>query len=89
MTTRAGPTAYSTFRRKEQPSVSLALPPVGWHSTVEQDAQNTTVDACEKTVVIWKQPGHFTSMKKELGDWTKRFSLCWRASYSWGGCSRS
>ena len=65
--------------------MSLALPPVGWHSTVEHDAQKTTVDACEKTVVIWKQPGHLTSMKKELGDWTRRLSLCWRASYSAGG----
>jgi len=44
--------AYSTFLRNEQPSVSLALPPVGWHSTVEHEAQNTTVEACEKTVVI-------------------------------------
>jgi hypothetical protein len=31
------------FLRKEQPSVSLALPPVGWQSTVEQPAQMTTV----------------------------------------------
>ena len=38
-------TAYSTFLRNEQPSVSFALPPVGWHSTVEQEAQNTTVEA--------------------------------------------
>ena len=27
----------------------------------------TTVWACEKTVVIVKQPGHLTSMKKERG----------------------
>lgn len=33
------------FLRKEQPSVSLALPPVGWQSTVEQPAQMTTVCA--------------------------------------------
>ena len=26
-----------------EPSVSLALPPVGWHSTVEQLTQRTTV----------------------------------------------
>jgi hypothetical protein len=31
------------FLRNEQPSVSLALPPVGWHSTVAQPAQMTTV----------------------------------------------
>jgi hypothetical protein len=27
----------------------------------------TTVWACEKTVVMVKQPGHLTSMKKERG----------------------
>lgn len=31
------------FRRKEQPSVSLALPPVGWQRTLEQEPQVTTV----------------------------------------------
>lgn len=36
---------YSTFRRNEHPSVRRALPPVGWHSTVEQAPQKTTVDA--------------------------------------------
>jgi len=36
----------------EQPSVSFALPPVGWHNTVAQAAQNTTVCAWEKTVVL-------------------------------------
>ncbi len=60
--------AYSTFLLKLHPSVSFALPPVGWHSTVLHEAQKTTVEAWEKTVVIWKQPGHLTSMKKELGD---------------------
>ena len=36
-----------------------------------------------------KQPGHFTSMKNELGVWTRRLSL-WRRCYSSrGGCSRS
>jgi hypothetical protein len=53
--------------------VSLALPPVGWHSTVEQPAQMTTVWACEKTVVIVKQPGHLTSMKNDRGPGT---SVC-------------
>lgn len=71
---------YSTFLRKEHPSVRRALPPVGWQRTVEHEAQNTTVAAWENIVVIWKQPGHFTSMKNELGDCTKRLSLCWRAS---------
>lgn len=59
------------FRLKEQPSVSLAFPPVGWHSTVEQPPQMTTVWACEKTVVMVKQPGHLTSMKKERGAGTR------------------
>lgn len=59
------------FLRNEQPSVSLALPPVGWQSTVEQPAQITTVWACEKTVVIVKQPGHLTSMKNDRGAGTK------------------
>ena len=52
-----------------------ALPPVGWHSTVEQLPQRTTVCAWLKTVVMLKQPGHLTSMKKELGVCTRRFSL--------------
>lgn len=38
------------------PSVNLALPPVGWHRMLVQDAQTTTVWACEKTVVMAKQP---------------------------------
>lgn len=71
---------YSTFLRNEHPSVRRALPPVGWQRTVEQEAQNTTVAAWENIVVIWKQPGHLTSIKNELGDWTKRFNLCWRDS---------
>jgi hypothetical protein len=32
--------------------VSRAFPPVGWQSTVEQAPQNTTVDACENTLVL-------------------------------------
>ncbi|EFX02336.1 hypothetical protein CMQ_2385 [Grosmannia clavigera kw1407] len=67
------------FLRKEQPSVNLALPPVGWHSTVVQPWQMTTVCACEKTVVMVKQPGHLTSMKKERGVGTR---VCRRESVS-------
>lgn len=59
------------FLRKEQPSVSLALPPVGWHRTVVQPWQMTTVWAWEKTVVMTKQPGHLTSMKKDRGAGTR------------------
>ena len=59
------------FLLKEQPSVRRALPPVGWQSTVVQPWQMTTVCACEKTVVMVKQPGHLTSMKKERGAGTR------------------
>jgi hypothetical protein len=59
------------FRRNEQPSVSRAFPPVGWQRTVVQPWQITTVWAWEKTVVIVKQPGHFTSMKKDRGAGTR------------------
>ena len=38
------------------PSVSLALPPVGWQRTLPHAAQSTTVCACEKTVVMAKHP---------------------------------
>lgn len=48
-----------------------AFPPVGWQRTVEQPAQMTTVCAWEKTVVMVKQPGHLTSMKKDLGAGTR------------------
>ena len=47
------------------------------------------VCACEKTVVMLKQPGHLTSMKKELGDCTKRLSLCFRFSSLAEGWRRS
>ncbi len=59
------------FLRNEQPSVSLALPPVGWQRTVVQPWQMTTVWAWEKTVVMVKQPGHLTSMKKDRGAGTR------------------
>lgn len=35
--------SQSPFLLKEQPSVSLARPPVGWHKTVWQLPQTTTV----------------------------------------------
>ncbi|KAK1750216.1 hypothetical protein QBC47DRAFT_394197 [Echria macrotheca] len=62
------------FLRKEQPSVSRALPPVGWQRTVVHPWQITTVWAWEKTVVMVKQPGHLTSMKKERGAGTRVWS---------------
>lgn len=71
------------FLRKEQPSVSLALPPVGWHRTVVQPWQMTTVWAWEKTVVMTKQPGHLTSMKKDRGAGTR---VC-KESYTLGANS--
>lgn len=56
---------------------------------MEQLPQRTTVWEWLNTVVMLKQPWHFTSMKKELGDCTRRFSLCFRFSSSAGGCKRS
>lgn len=55
--------------------MSLALPPEGWQRTVAHEPHWTTVEACEKTVVIWKHPGHLTSMKNELGLGTIFLSL--------------
>ena len=69
--------------------MSRALPPVGWQSIIEHEPQRTGVCACEKTVVMLKQPGHFTSMKKELGDCTNRLSLCFRFSSEAEGWRRS
>jgi len=66
------------FLRNEQPSVSRALPPVGWQRTVVQPWQMTTVWAWEKTVVMVKHPGHLTSIKKERGAGTS----CWSDSQS-------
>jgi hypothetical protein len=68
------------FLRNEQPSVKRAFPPVGWQRTVEHPAQMTTVCACEKTVVIVKQPGHFTSIKKDRGAGTRVYR--WQKSAS-------
>ena len=42
----------------------------------------TTVWACEKTVVILKQPGHLTSMKKDRGAGTR----VWGVEVSRGLC---
>lgn len=77
------------FLRKEQPSVRRALPPVGWQRTVVQPWQMTTVCACEKTVVMVKQPGHLTSMKKLRGAGTRVLSLYFLASAAALGFSRS
>ena len=46
------------------PSVSLALPPVGWQSTLVHAPQRTTVCACEKTVVMAKQPEVARELRK-------------------------
>ena len=69
--------------------MSRALPPVGWQSIIEHEPHRTVVCAWLNTVVILKQPGHFTSMKKELGDCTKRLSLCFRFSSLAEGWRRS
>jgi hypothetical protein len=77
------------FLLNDEPSVNLALPPVGWVKTVAQESQVTAVWACEKTVVMFKQPGHLTSMKKDLGPWTNCFNLCFLASEAAVGCNKS
>ena len=79
------------FRLNEHPSVNLALPPVGWHNTVEHPPQITTVCACEKTVVIVKQPGHFTSIKNERGAGTRvcRVVRCFSGCKMIGGKGQS
>lgn len=51
------------FLLYEEPSVNLALPPVGVHKTVEQLSQVTAVWAWENTVVMFKHPWHLTSIK--------------------------
>ena len=43
-------------RKMDAPSVNRALPPVGWQRTVVHEPQMTTLSACEKTVVMAKQP---------------------------------
>jgi hypothetical protein len=43
-------------RGDDGPSVNIAFPPVGWHSTLKHAPQKPAVCACEKTVVIVKQP---------------------------------
>lgn len=52
-----------------------ARSPVGWQSISLRLPHSTTVCARLSTVVICKEPGHFTSMKKLLGEWTIRFNL--------------
>lgn len=42
--------------KRHSPSVKRAFPPVGWQRTVEHEPQRTTDEACEKTVVMLKQP---------------------------------
>jgi hypothetical protein len=41
--------------------VTAAVADGTWQRTVAQEAQKTTVAAWLNMVVIWKQPGHFTS----------------------------
>lgn len=77
------------FFLNEHPSVNLALPPVGAHKTVEQLSQLTAVWAWEKTVVMFKHPWHLTSMKYDLGSWTKVFNLWLCLSVAGDGCNKS
>lgn len=82
-------TRQAYFLLKAQPSDNLALPPVGVHKMVVQESHWTAVWAWEKTVVMFKQPGHLTSMKKERGAWTKVFNLCCLASEAGFGFNKS
>lgn len=45
--------------------------------------------ACEKTVVMWKHPGHLTSMKKLFGVCINLFNLCFLLSSLCDGNRRS
>lgn len=38
---------------------------------------------------MWKQPGHLTSIKKLLGDWISRLSLCFIFSSACDGWNKS
>lgn len=49
----------------------------------------TAVWAWLKTVVILRHPWHLTSIKKDLGCWTKVFNLCCLASVAGDGCNKS
>lgn len=40
-------------------------------------------------MVMWKHPGHLTSMKKLLGDWINLLSLCLDFSSARDGWKRS
>jgi hypothetical protein len=53
----------SLFLRNAHPTVNLALPPVGVHSTVLQRGHITTLVEWLNTVVILAQPVHLTSIK--------------------------
>ena len=46
--------------------MSRALPPVGWQSIIEHDPHSTVVCACEKTVVMLKQPGPLDVHEKRV-----------------------
>lgn len=74
---------YSTFRRKEQPSVSLAFPPVGWHKTVLQFPHSTTVCAWLKTVVLHKK----ATVSQLTGHATGRGCKQENVEKEWGSCS--
>ena len=58
---------YRDSTKRHIPSVNLALPPVGWHRTLVHEEQMTTVCACEKTVVMAKQPMWHGRGKSLLG----------------------
>lgn len=59
------------------------------HRAGEDQNHGISKEHTRRVAYIWKQPAHFTSMKKEFGDCTSRFSLCFCFSSSGGGCRRS
>ncbi len=65
-------TIYSTFRRKLQPSVRRAFPPVGWHKTELQFPQTTTDCAWLKTVVLQRKKGD-KDVRLQRHPWDRRY----------------
>lgn len=56
-------------RDGDLPSVSLALPPVGWHRTVAHEPHWTTVEAWEKTVLEKSAKPNFVVKQQLRGEY--------------------
>ena len=79
----------SPFLLHEQPTTSLARPPVVVQRTLLQYSHCTAVCECEKTVEISLHCLQITSMKKELGACTNLLSLCKCSSWVGSAFKRS